>query len=210
MEVKGAKGFKWLSTNSDTRSFGWSLLETMELPWRVTLLVEFRDCAIIIRSWAWLRVILHGAPPVNKGKLAQTSFLVIFKIMVTSPLNLNLTEFALLYCNVFRRLRLEQHFKTTFDRADFTTVLLCFVFWIVLWITGLKLWVICNCLTTFDFWLSHDQHEHNPERELLVHLSLHWLVNGAALVTVFFPSANWLGARPYCKGSQENFRYSKW
>ena len=79
----------------------------------------------------------------------------------------------------------------------FRTVRLRIVFWIVLWITGLKLWVIC--LTTFDFWLSHDQHEHNPERELLVRLSLHCLVNGAASVTVFFQSANWLGARPYCQ-----------
>ena len=59
------------------------------------------------------------------------------------------------------------------DKANhFRTVRLCIVFWIHLWITELKLWVIC-CATTIDFaWLSHDQHEQNLERKLLVSLSL--------------------------------------
>ena len=59
------------------------------------------------------------------------------------------------------------------DKANhFRTVRLRIVFWILLWITGLKLWVIF-CVTTIDFaWLSHDQREQNLERKLLVSLSL--------------------------------------
>ena len=51
-----------------------------------------------------------------------------------------------------------------------STVGLSNVFWILLWIPGLKLWVIC--LITFDFRLSYDQYEKNSEREVLVSLSL--------------------------------------
>ena len=59
------------------------------------------------------------------------------------------------------------------DKANhFRTVRLRIVFWILLWIIGLKLWVI-YCDTTLDFaWLSHDQHEQNLERKLLVSLAL--------------------------------------
>ena len=35
------------------------------------------------------------------------------------------------------------------------------------WIEALN-----QCVITFDFWLSHDQHEQNSEREALVSLSL--------------------------------------
>ena len=51
----------------------------------------------------------------------------------------------------------------------FRTVGLSNVFWILQWIPGLKLWVIC--VITFDFWLSYDQYEQNSEREVLVSLS---------------------------------------
>ena len=56
------------------------------------------------------------------------------------------------------------------EANQFRTVGLSNVFWILLWIPGLKLWVIC--VITFDFWLSYDQYEQNSEREVLVSLSL--------------------------------------
>ena len=59
-----------------------------------------------------------------------------------------------------------------YKASHFRTVRLRIVFWILLWIPGLKLWVIC-CVITIDFaWMSHDQHEQNLERKLLVSLSL--------------------------------------
>ena len=87
----------------------------------------FRDCAIIIRrgswKWAWHWVILCGSP----RRLTFGCSLFI------------------LYCNVFRRLRLENYLKTTrWAKANhFRTVGLRIVSWILLWITGLKLWVVC-------------------------------------------------------------------
>ena len=87
----------------------------------------FSDCAIIITrgSWKWAchRVILRGAP----CRLIFACSLFI------------------LYCNVLRRLRLENYLKTTrWGKANyFRTVGLRIVSWILLWITGLKLWVIC-------------------------------------------------------------------
>ena len=83
----------------------------------------FRDCAIIIRrgswKWAWHWVILCGSP----RRLTFGCSLFI------------------LYCNVFRRLRLENYLKTTrWGKANhFRTVGLRIVSWILLWITGLKL-----------------------------------------------------------------------
>ena len=87
-----------------------------------------------------------------------------------------MNSLLLLFCNVFRRLRLGHHLETTFDKVNyFRIVRLLVIYKIVLWITGLKLWVIC--VSTFDFLLSHDQHEHTSE--LLVPLSFQWLlVNG--------------------------------
>ena len=87
----------------------------------------FRDCAIIIRrgswKWAWHKVILRGAP---RWLTFACSLFILF-------------------CDVFRRLRLENYLKTTrWGKANhFRTVGLRIVSWILLWITGLKLWVIC-------------------------------------------------------------------
>ena len=76
-------------------------------------------------SWklAWHRVILRGAP----RRLTFVCSLFI------------------LYCKVFRRLRRENYLITTqWGKANhFRTVGLRIVSWILLWITGLKLWVIC-------------------------------------------------------------------
>ena len=86
-----------------------------------------RDCAIIIRrgswKWAWHGVILRGAP--RRLTFACSLFI--------------------LFCNVFRRLRLENYLKTTrWGKANhFRTVGLRIVSWILMRITGLKLWVIC-------------------------------------------------------------------
>ena len=104
-------------------------------------------------SWklAWHRVILRGAP----RRLTFVCSLFI------------------LYCKVFRRLRRENYLTTTqWGKANhFRTVGLRIVSWILLWITGLKLWVIC--FVSIDFaWLSHDENEQNSERELIVSLSL--------------------------------------
>ena len=92
----------------------------------------------------------------------------------------------LLYCNVFRRLRLRHHLKTTFDRADyFRTVPLRVIFRILLWITGLKFWVVC--VSTFDFLLSHHQHELRATSPS----PRPWLVNGAVSDTVVLSSRQW-------------------
>ena len=89
-----------------------------------------------------------------------------------------------LSCNVFRRLCLEHYLKTTLEKADhFRTVRLH----IVLWITGLKLRVIC--ITAFDFWWSHDQHKHNSERVSSAESLM------VLLILTICPSANWVGAR---------------
>ena len=126
----------------------------------------------------WHEVIL-GSAPCQQRQVSSDRPPGHLKIMTTppppSPPRLPLQWIHFLFsCNVFRRLCLEHYLKTTLDKADhFRTVRLR----IVIWITGLILWVIC--ITAFDFWLSRDQHEHNSERELLVPLSLHWIVNSA-------------------------------
>ena len=82
----------------------------------------FRDCAKIISrgrwKWAWHRVILRGAP--HRLTFACSLFI--------------------LYCNVFRRVRLKNYLKTTrWGKANhFRTVGLRIVSWILLWITGLS------------------------------------------------------------------------
>ena len=66
------------------------------------------------------------------------------------------------------------------------------------WIAALS--HLRHCLR-FRVCLSHDQHEQNSERELLVPLFLHGLVIGAASVTALtvFPSANLRGACRFSK-----------
>ena len=71
----------------------------------------------------------------------------------------------------FRTLRLEHYLKTV------RTVRLRIVIWIVLWITGLTLWVIF--ITSFDFWVMPSTkitQEVNNFHSLP--LSLHWLDEG--------------------------------
>ena len=96
---------------------------------------------------------------------------------------------------------LKKYLKPTFGKTDhfrtFRTVRLRIVLWIVLmncWIEALS---HLRHYLRFRVCLSHDQHEHNSERELLVPLFLHGLVIDAASVTALtvFPSANSRGAR---------------
>ena len=118
------------------------------------------------------------------------------KVMTTpaSPLHSHETWIhSFCHVTVFWRLHLEHYVKTTFGKADhfrtFRRVRLRIILWIVLWIAALS--HLRHCLR-FRVCLSHDQHEHNSERELLVPLFLHGLVIGAASVTALtvFPSAN--------------------
>ena len=105
------------------------------------------------------------------------------------PFGLYLHVFFALYCNVFRTLRLEDYLKTV------RTVRLRIVIWIVLWITGLTLWVIF--ITSFDFWVMPSTkitQEVNNFPSLP--LSLHWLDEGATTGTVLtvFSLAKWLNS----------------
>lgn len=95
----------------------------------------------------------------------------------------------LLYCNVYRTLRLEHYLKTV------RTVRSRIAIWIVLWITGLTLWVIF--ITSFDFWVMPSTKITQEVNNFPSHpLSLHWLDEGATTGTVLtvFSLANWLGS----------------